>query len=146
MGSWFSVNLRGKPSSSASFQVMALHFTALHNFTFSLLHYPFSPLHVSAILRRAFSRRPAPHPAGIFWGAQTETWTFFPHFNRLLKQHRTQNRICQRKHHIRFGGLLLQASVSRFTVSQLPLHHRKDVFNLCPDRRFLMIPALKLCL
>jgi two-component system, sensor histidine kinase YesM len=56
----------------------------------------------------------------------------------------SQNQICQRKHHIQFGGLFFQSSVSCFSVSQQTLHNGKNVFYFCPDGRFFMFSAFEL--
>ena len=44
-----------------------------------------------------------------------------------------KNQVRQSEHPIQFGSLLVESSVSRFSISELTFYYGKDVFDFCPD-------------
>ena len=54
----------------------------------------------------------------------------------------SHNQVRQREQHIQFGGLFWQTSVSCFSIPELPLYDRKNVFYLSSYRRLLMLRLL----
>ena len=58
----------------------------------------------------------------------------------------SQNQICQSKHHIQFGGLLLQTVVSCLPVSESALNYHENMLDFCSNRGLLPFTTLHLSL